>query len=171
MQAGFNLLVPLPVETLGQRIAYARELRDGMTQTELAARSGVKQSDISKLQTGRSRSTKGIARLAAALRVSALWLELGEGDPPTAEDEPSDPPLAHRLSHPNFDTAPLTQEVVMKLGKVGQLPQEFVFAVPDGSLGAATPKGTLFVWATNREPTPERLVLVLDKYGNVHARE
>lgn len=68
-------------ETLGQRLALARRRR-GLTQDGLAEISGVKQSDISKLETGRSHTTTGIARLARSLRVPGAWLELGEGDEP-----------------------------------------------------------------------------------------
>lgn len=50
-----------------------------MTQVELAKRSGLNQSTISDLEVGKSQGTTYIATLAAALGVSALWLESGKG--------------------------------------------------------------------------------------------
>lgn len=50
-----------------------------MTQIELAKRSGLNQSTISDLEVGKSQGTTYLATLAAALGVSALWLETGKG--------------------------------------------------------------------------------------------
>lgn len=46
-----------------------------MTQMQLAEASGVKQSDISKLERGDSRSTTNLVALAAALKVDPGWLD------------------------------------------------------------------------------------------------
>ena len=51
-----------------------------MTQKELAAKVGIKQPTLSELETGESAGTTNVASLAAALGVSALWLETGKGE-------------------------------------------------------------------------------------------
>lgn len=50
-----------------------------MTQAELAKKSNLKQSTISDLEVGHSKGTTYLASVAAALGVSALWLESGKG--------------------------------------------------------------------------------------------
>lgn len=64
--------------SIGTRIREARKLRE-MTQKELAAKIGIKQSTLSELETGESAGTTYLARIAAVLRVNALWLEAGKG--------------------------------------------------------------------------------------------
>jgi len=68
------------VETLGERLKFARE-QAKLTQTQLAARSGVAQSDISKLERGDMAKSTGLPALARALRCDIDWLDTGEGDP------------------------------------------------------------------------------------------
>jgi len=68
-----------PIQTLGQRVRDARQ-ELGLSQQALADLAGLKQPDISKIELGHMLSTTGMARLAAALKVSASWLETGEGD-------------------------------------------------------------------------------------------
>lgn len=67
-------------ETLAHRIKFAREYRQ-LTQSVLAKKSGLKQSDISKLETGRMSSTTSIVGLAKALQCSIVWLDSGKGEP------------------------------------------------------------------------------------------
>lgn len=76
MQAGMLGVV----DTLAARLRHARDVR-GLTQAQLSEMSGVKQSDISKIETGKSFSTTGMAALARALRCDVDWLDTGEGDP------------------------------------------------------------------------------------------
>lgn len=73
---------PHNLDTLGGRLAYARAMRGGMTQNDLATASGVGQPQISKLERGDNHATTGIARLAKALRVPPEWLELHQGPEP-----------------------------------------------------------------------------------------
>ena len=72
----------VPVEntgmSIGNRVKQARKAAK-MTQIELAAKSSLKQSTISDLEVGKSQGTTNLASLAAALGVSALWLETGKG--------------------------------------------------------------------------------------------
>ena len=71
------MVSPRPLDTLGQRIKVARQLRK-LTQTQLAERAAVNQSDISKLERGDSLSTTNIVGLARALMVRPVWLDTGE---------------------------------------------------------------------------------------------
>lgn len=80
--------------SIGSRVKQARK-QAKMTQIELAARAGLKQSTISDLEVGKSQGTTNLASLAAALGVSALWLETGRG--PT---RPGDPTGAEVLDLP-----------------------------------------------------------------------
>lgn len=74
MQARLNARM----DTLGKRLRFARQERK-LTQTQLADLSGVKQSDISKLERGDSQTTAGLVRLASALTCSPEWLDTGDG--------------------------------------------------------------------------------------------
>jgi transcriptional regulator with XRE-family HTH domain len=64
----------------GMRLRHARKAR-GMTQTDLAKASGVKQASISQLETGESKSFRGatLLSLARALNISPDWLSHGRG--------------------------------------------------------------------------------------------
>lgn len=64
--------------SIGARVKQARKAA-GMTQIELAARAGLKQSTISDLEVGKSQGTTNVASLAAAMAVNPLWLETGKG--------------------------------------------------------------------------------------------
>lgn len=65
--------------TIGTRLKEARKAA-GLTQAELATRSGTKHSTISDLEVGKSKGATSIAQMAAVLGVNALWLETGKGD-------------------------------------------------------------------------------------------
>lgn len=79
MQLGLNKSME-KMHTLAERIKFAREAKD-MTQTALAKKSGLKQSDISKLETGRMLSTTAMVELATALKCDPQWLSTGRGVP------------------------------------------------------------------------------------------
>jgi SOS-response transcriptional repressor LexA len=76
MQARLNA----GMESLASRVKHAR-LRLDLTQQELADASGLKQSDISKIERGQILRTTGIPALARALRCNPNWLDTGDGDP------------------------------------------------------------------------------------------
>jgi transcriptional regulator with XRE-family HTH domain len=65
--------------SIGTRLKQARKAAQ-LTQIELAAKSGLKQSTISDLEKGKSSGSTSVAALAQALGVSALWLETGRGE-------------------------------------------------------------------------------------------
>ncbi len=73
--------------SIGSRIREARRAAK-LTQKALAERVGMKQASLSELETGESQGTTMVASFAAALGVSALWLETGKGSmapEPTAD--------------------------------------------------------------------------------------
>lgn len=99
MQVRLNVEMARPIETLAQRLKLARTSR-GLTQTALAERAEMNQSDVSKIERGEVQKTTSLTRLARELGVDPWWLETGEGDspdwigepqpvavPPTAKDE------------------------------------------------------------------------------------
>ncbi|WP_246221745.1 helix-turn-helix domain-containing protein [Marichromatium bheemlicum] len=83
-----------------------RRLALGLTQRELATRSGMSQQMISRLESGRAESTGDIVALAQALTVSAEWLLTGaeparQVEPrPAPATPPSSPPSATATAMP-----------------------------------------------------------------------
>jgi phage repressor protein C with HTH and peptisase S24 domain len=75
------------LDSLGARLRQCRFER-GISQTTLADLAELKQSTISDLERGGSRSSGHIASIAHVLGVNALWLATGTG-----EKKPSVPPL------------------------------------------------------------------------------
>lgn len=82
MQGGLNALMDgwQEWDTPAKRLKGARSAR-GLTQDQLSEDSGVKQSDISKLERGDSLTTAKWPQLARALDVDAYWLAGGDGEP------------------------------------------------------------------------------------------
>lgn len=64
--------------SIGSRIREARRAAK-LTQKELAQKVGMTQGALSALETGDSQSSTLLPSMAAALGVSALWLETGKG--------------------------------------------------------------------------------------------
>ena len=60
--------------------AKKRRIDLELSQEQVAAATGLKQTDISKLERGKIAKTTGILRLAQALKCNPYWLEFGEGD-------------------------------------------------------------------------------------------
>lgn len=161
-----------PPDSIGQRVKLVRT-RLGMTQGELAEKTGEKQPNISKLERGDIQTTTAIARIADALRVSARWLELGEGD-----EAPSWTPVHHvaegapvygvaqDLIHPTFEDEPTTCTWEFILSAViTDLPPRFSAAVPDDALAPVTPRGTGYIFATG-PAAPGDGVVVIVQAGN-----
>jgi transcriptional regulator with XRE-family HTH domain len=67
---------------VGIRLRYVRKEIRGWTQQQLAKSSGVKQTTISDLETGESKSPVGtnLMALAQSLQVNPDWLATGKGD-------------------------------------------------------------------------------------------
>lgn len=66
------------VKTFSDRLRHARKLR-GMTQQALARAGGLSQSAIGSYESGQRQSSRALFKLAAALKVSAVWLDTGRG--------------------------------------------------------------------------------------------
>lgn len=66
------------VNTLSERLKYARKLRD-LTQKQLAQAAKISQGAISNYETRLRSSPRHLLKLAAALKVSPLWLAEGVG--------------------------------------------------------------------------------------------
>lgn len=65
--------------TLAARLRHARKAKQ-LTQVQLSALSGVRQSDISKIERGDTLRTTSGVELATALDVSPVWLITGDGE-------------------------------------------------------------------------------------------
>ena len=68
------------MDTLSSRLKLARQ-RASMTQAELASKVGMRQAEISKLESGSVARSSRIVELARALRCDPYWLSTGEGEP------------------------------------------------------------------------------------------
>lgn len=83
------------VKSLAERVKAERE-RLGMSQSELAKAAGVSQGTIGNLEAGIRASARKMPSIAAALRVSALWLAEGTG--PKDSGAPADPVQAELIA-------------------------------------------------------------------------
>ena len=77
---GLNIKMNKRYTTLADRVKFARTTRN-LTQQALARKSGLRQTIISKLETGSMHSTTAMVSLAKALQCSVVWLDSGKGDP------------------------------------------------------------------------------------------
>lgn len=164
-----------PLETLAQRLQIAREART-LTQTELAKKATMSQSDVSKLELGRMLKTTGIARLAAALRVPVGWLEEGIGEMPdfgaesvmrhASEELPAD--LAQRLSH----SAPMIAPKEIEWGDVmTDKAERFTLAAEDDAMSPLLSRGQRGIFSRRAPPVAGRPVLLVDGAGEPYIRE
>jgi transcriptional regulator with XRE-family HTH domain len=123
---------------VGMRLRYVRKELRGWTQQELAKASGVKQTTISDLETGESRSPVGtnLVSLAQSLQVNPDWLATGKGDM-----QPMDvplPPKAILLARDWMKLAPEVQESVHDMiRKMVKASSADVEPVPDAEVAAA----------------------------------
>lgn len=79
-----------PIDTLAQRAKAARK-HAGLTQEQAVERSGVKQSDISKIERGKTLRSVGLLQLAQAYNCDPYWLDTGNGTPPWEQVQSSGP--------------------------------------------------------------------------------
>ena len=80
MFLGLGLIHNMNHETYGERVKRLR-LALGITQSELGKRCGMRQSAIGNIESGQRTGSRNGAKLAAALGVTAMYLETGKGDP------------------------------------------------------------------------------------------
>jgi transcriptional regulator with XRE-family HTH domain len=85
------------VKKFSDRLRHARSLR-GYTQAELARLAGLSQSAVASYESGERLSSRGLFKLAAALRVEAQWLETGKGPMEGAEGGYGPSPAATRYA-------------------------------------------------------------------------
>lgn len=65
------------LDSVGKRVAFARTFRS-LTQQELAKSSGIAQSSLASLESGRNKGSRSLVSLAKALNVSPDWLDTGK---------------------------------------------------------------------------------------------
>ena len=67
------------MENLAKRVK-ARRLELGLTQTDVAKKSGLKQADVSKIELGMIQKTTALLGLSRALQCNPDWLDTGNGE-------------------------------------------------------------------------------------------
>jgi transcriptional regulator with XRE-family HTH domain len=83
------------MRTFAERLRATREEKDPkMSQMALAELSGISQSTIANIESGRNQGSKHILALARALDVRAQWLEDETGPKTDSEGRATDAPLA-----------------------------------------------------------------------------
>ena len=176
MQDGLNGAMFRNTDSMGARLKLAREKRR-LSQDELAARTGMKQSNISKIEKGGIGQTAGIARLALALQVDPAWLELGIGQEPAWDSVQEGKPapwggvrfseLSQTMRHVGATVVPTyTWGAIVN----ANLPKEFFVAAPDDAMSPRVKAGKLLRFATSVEPSPGDGVLIADRDGNAYFR-
>lgn len=93
------------MENIGTRAKAARKFAK-MTQKQAEAASGVKQSNISKIERGDTTRSMSVLALARVYRVDPNWLDTGDGPAPWDEDQvrlsrdsANEPHGAYRVLH------------------------------------------------------------------------
>lgn len=164
------------------RLKKARKF-SGIKQADLAERIGVKQTSISDLERGKSKSTSFTTQIAHELGVSALWLATGEGEMLEGENSKLDNSLSRAVSPLQYHRYPVVS--IVQAGKFtecvvpypsgtedwyestdyGAKGPAFWLEVSGDSMTAPTgvrpsiPEGTLVLVDTGIEPTPGKLVV------------
>lgn len=147
--------------SIGTRTKQARKAAK-MTQAELASRSGLKQSTISDLEVGKSQGTTYLASLAAALGVSALWLETGRGSPDLKDGKPITEHAEERRSGPRQQ--PFIHSLVSAYDGDDVLPDDVVL-VPESRIEFAGGDGRInYELVEHEEPATYRRSW-FQKYG------
>lgn len=84
------------MDNFAKRLKYARKLR-GLTQAQLSEKSGVNQSDISKIESGTHQKSTSLIALAKALNFNPTWLDSGDG---TMQSHTAEEPRAEYNTSP-----------------------------------------------------------------------
>jgi transcriptional regulator with XRE-family HTH domain len=155
--------------TLAQRLKHART-EAKLTQQQLAKLSGVSQSDISKIEKGKIKSTPSVIPLALALRIDPVVLQTGEQtdrkeirEPSTLLSAVTEIPLL------NKENAGMYQEFLNGLpppathnyhsSKTDGL---FAYSVEDDLMEPKIPKGCKAIINTRTKPAHGMFVLIHD---------
>ena len=161
------------VKTIADRLKHTRLLR-GLSQGELAAKVGVRQSAIGNVEAGTRQRPRDLVAIATALQVSPEWLETGKGEEPTAEIPTSTGQVVLRPLDKSTVTSDCKnirwEDLVTMMDAGGQVPARFVISMPDDSMAPTTPQGTNLIMERGIPPTPGHGVLVRDAQGTYHLR-
>ena len=155
--------------TLAQRLKHART-EAKLTQQQLAKLSGVSQSDISKIEKGKIKSTPSVIPLALALRIDPVLLQTGEPPDRKGIREPSNLLTAGtEIPLLNKENAGMYQEYLD-----GQPPPAthnyhstkteglFAYSVEDDLMEPKIPKGCKAIINTMTKPAHGMYVLIQD---------
>lgn len=94
------------MDSLAKRLKYARKLRE-LTQAQLSEKSGVNQSDISKIESGAHQKSTSLMALARALAFNPDWLDSGNGVMQSHAVEQPLAPYGNTEALPNLGKVPL----------------------------------------------------------------
>lgn len=150
------------MDTLAKRVKFGRK-RLSLSQDDLAKLSGLKQSDISKIETGKIQKTTGIAALAHALQCNPYWLDTNEGYPAWGS-------TGRQSSEPRNEKSPVPDDIMElagwfdKLTEPGDRERAYDIAVAGvlkilserASVRAARPTHTPEQAATPKKPRASR---------------
>lgn len=80
---------PLPMDTLGSRIRFAREAK-GMTQDDIASRFGIRRVSVTQWEAGTTKpAIAKLGELADFLGTTPAWLLSGQGAAPSGGEAPA----------------------------------------------------------------------------------
>lgn len=145
------------IDTLASRLRLARTEKQ-LTQVQLAAISGVRQSDISKIERGETLRTTSGVELAEALEVSPVWLITGEGD--------MRPPVT---TIPNLGDVDAMRSNVLLVGSHKRVPRLAWHEVQPFIQGMFTPTEDRFEIVANSDATPRFFLVEVDGDAMVSA--
>lgn len=163
-----------PLDSLGARLRFARKQRD-LSQEELAAAVSESQSTISKIENQTIQQTGAIARLADALNVHPMWLELGRGPEPdwTKPHHASavllKETVAQYLIHPEIEHAPHIDWGAKMT--TDDLPDVFWLTMKDNAMAPRAGTGKRICFSRKLQARAGDGVLVRDRTGELYFRE
>lgn len=168
---GLNAGMPRTHTTLAIRLNFARKKRR-LRQEDLAAKAGVGQSQISKLENGTTSETAAIAKIARALAIPVDWLELGDGPEPDWElpYPPSNRQLAPPFEAQSFEDQALTSDRIKEMISADEVPAQFVYALEDDAMGKFGKAGARVLFHRANSAPVGAGVLVQDGSGALYVR-
>ncbi len=144
------------MKTLAERLAYAMQETGNQNQTDLAKKSEVSQSTISKILRGENKTSKETGKLAKALGVSADWLISGQGS-------------IWGSSNTKIEGVDASKQVSLwdvsgntgsKINWIVELPGHFQAYVMSGNTGVArVPRGAIVIIDPESNPLTNDLVV------------
>lgn len=150
----------------GERSPFSQRLLDarkaaGLTQLEVSARLGIKQSTIATLERNQESSTF-TAQLAQLYGVDAFYLATGQGKPATSH-------IAHTVS---YQIPIISPKIYSKEDLMREEPKEeiFGFKICDDSMAPKYRKGRILLFNRSVNPKIGGTVLCKDDSGEVFVR-